>query len=113
MRSRTRNKSGPRTRVRSVKELLGGVLPTLTRVTEQAKNQHFYSAWIASRLPAELASHVCAVHEREGTLVVFAKSAAWSARLRYALAELEPALLAEDRRLTGIELRVLPQGSNG
>jgi hypothetical protein len=48
------------------------------------------------------------VIEREGTLVIFSASAAWSARLRYALMELEPQIRAEFPALTAISVRVRP-----
>jgi hypothetical protein len=50
------------------------------------------------------------VHEREGVLVVFAESAVWSARLRFALLDLEPALRQEHPRITATQVRVLPRG---
>ena len=86
--------------------------PALTRVTEKAEQQVFWSAWLAAHLPAQLHGRISGITEREGTVVVFAESAAWSARLRYALLELE------DSRARGgagvdrvLEVRVLPRSS--
>jgi hypothetical protein len=42
--------------------------------------------------------------------VIFAESAPWSARLRYAVLELEAAIRAADPELTDIAVRVLPRG---
>jgi hypothetical protein len=48
--------------------------------------------------------------QRDRQLVIYAQSAPWSARLRYALLELEPAIRAADPELTDIAVRVLPRG---
>ncbi len=62
-----------------------------------------------SRLAPEIGPRISGIHERDGVLVVFAESAAWSARLRFALQELESALRHEHPRITGTEVRVLPR----
>ena len=108
-----RSRAGPKSRsgpsVHSVKELLSRYAPALTRVTEKAEKQDFWSAWLGSQLPAELARKISGVTEREGTVVVFAESAAWSARLRFALLELETAARAAAPGFVGLEVRVLPR----
>jgi hypothetical protein len=93
----------------SVKELLARRSPALTRVTAQASRQNFWSCWLATHLPPELRTRVSGITEREGTLVIFAASAAWSARLRYAVLELEREIRAVQPALTAIEVRVLPR----
>ena len=93
----------------SVKELLARRIPTLTRVTAQAARQNFWNGWLSTHLPAEIRTKVTGVTEREGTLVIFAENAAWSARLRYAILELEREIRAADPALTDIEVRVLPR----
>jgi hypothetical protein len=92
----------------SVKELLARAAPALRRVTEQAARQSFGREWLATHLPPALHAHVSGVAERDGTLVVFAASAAWSARLRYALIELEADIRAAAPELCAIKVRVLP-----
>jgi hypothetical protein len=94
----------------SVKELLARAAPALRRVTQQAARQSFWSEWLAAHLPAELYKHVSGVAERDGTLVIFVASAAFSARLRYALPELEGQLRAAAPELTTVKVRVLPRG---
>ena len=112
-RASVRSRAGARSRsaasVHSVKDLLSRFAPALTRVTEKAEKQDFWSGWLASQLPAELSSRISGVTEREGTVVVFAESAAWSARLRFALLELEPAARAAAPGFAGLEVRVLPR----
>jgi hypothetical protein len=95
--------------VHSVKELLARRVPVLTRVTAQASRQNFWNGWLSTHLPPEIRSKVTGVTEREGTLVIFAETAAWSARLRYAVLELEREIRAADPALTNIEVRVLPR----
>jgi hypothetical protein len=105
MRSRAGLKS---TRAHSVKDLLTRSVPHLTRVTEGAERGEFWRIWLSEHLPAELGQHVSGAAEREATLTVFADSSAWSARLRFALAELEPEILAAGS-LAQVRVRVLPR----
>jgi predicted nucleic acid-binding Zn ribbon protein len=109
MRTRAGIKSNVWTPPRSVKELLGRRFPTLTRLTGEAAQQEEWSAWLEAHLPPEIAARLSGVHERDGVLVVFAESAAWSARLRFALQELEPALRQGHPRVTATQVRVLPR----
>jgi len=93
----------------SVKDLLARNLPGLTRVTAQAARQNFWNCWLSERLPAQLRAKVSGIAERGGTLVIFAETAAWSARLRFAVLELEREIRSADPDLTDIEVRVLPR----
>jgi hypothetical protein len=106
MRTRARPESA---RTHSVKDLLARVVPTLTRVTEAVSRQNYWHKWLSEHLPAEIHARISGVTEQHGMLVVFAESSAWSARLRYAILELEPAIRAAAPELTGIEVRVLPR----
>jgi hypothetical protein len=106
MRSRTGLTSAS---THSVKELLARRVPTLTRVTAQASRQNFWNCWLSTHLPPELRTRVSGVAERDGSLVIFAETAAWSARLRYAILELERPIRAADPALIDIEVRVLPR----
>jgi hypothetical protein len=93
----------------SVKDLLARHGPQLQRLTDQAALQQRWREWLMEVLPAELGARVSGVIERAGTLVVFAESAAWSTRLRYALLELEGPLRAAHPQVESIEVRVLPR----
>jgi hypothetical protein len=106
MRSRARREPAP---THSVKDLLARVVPGLTRVTEQASRQNHWLNWLSQHLPAEIHMRISGVTEQRGILVVFAESPAWSARLRYAVLELEPQIRAAEPALTHIEVRVLPR----
>jgi hypothetical protein len=93
----------------SVKDVLGRLSPTLTRVTDQAVRQRAWREWLAAHLPEDLASRVSGIVEREGTLVLFAESAAWCARLRYAVQEVEAPLRGAHPGIGEIKVRVLPK----
>jgi hypothetical protein len=97
-------------RPHSVKDLLARRAPILTRVTAAAARASFWSEWLSKRLPAETGARISGVIEREDTLVIFAESAAWSARLRFDLQELEREILSAARGVTGVEVRVRPRG---
>jgi hypothetical protein len=97
-------------RLHSVKDLLTKKSALLTQLTQHATRQNHWEKWLASHLPAQLSKHVCGVREQGDTLVVFAASAAWSARLRYVIAELEPEMRASNAALASVEVRVLPRG---
>lgn len=106
MRSRARREPAP---THSVKDLLARVVPSLTRVTEQVSRQNHWLSWLSQHLPGEIHARVSGVTEQRGILVVFAESSAWSARLRYAVLELEAQIRAAAPELTSIQVRVLPR----
>lgn len=94
----------------SVKALLEG-LPglTLRRISTQADRQLKWRAWLESHLPDTAFSHVSGVVERSGTLVVMTDSAAWSARIRYCVADLEELLKKENPEVKEVVVKVLPE----
>jgi hypothetical protein len=67
-----------------------------------------WRAFLDSRLPEGLAEHIAGVGCHPPELVVYAGSSAWSARLRYALAELEGAIRERNPALQKIVVRVRP-----
>jgi hypothetical protein len=94
----------------SVKALLGARGgPALVRVTEQAARQREWRKWLENKLSAEVVAHLSGVVERDDTLVVFTESAAWSARARYAVAEIEPLIRKEHKGIRRVEVRVMPR----
>jgi hypothetical protein len=106
MRSRTRPAAPP---AHSVKELLGRGPLALKRVTDHLIRAHDWHSWLTARLPGALALHISGISAQAGTLVVFATSAAWCARLRYAVLELEAEIRGAAPELKAIEVRVLPR----
>jgi hypothetical protein len=92
----------------SVKDLLAGHTPALQRLSEQAARQELWRAWLDEHLQEEARVHISGIVERHDTLVIFARSAAWSARVRFAVAEIEDALKSAHPTIARVEVRVLP-----
>ena len=112
-RGRSRNpllvtQRGPQ-RADSVKDVLARLSPSLTRVTDQAARQATWRDWIQSHLPKEITGKISGIVERDGIVVLFAESAAWSARLRYAMQEIESELRRAHPTITEVKVRVLPR----
>ena len=95
-------------RADSVKDLLARTAAVLTRLTDQAARQAFWRSWLEAHLPGEIVQRLSGVVQRQGTLVIFAESSAWSARLRYAIQEIEPQIRACVPEIAQITVRVLP-----
>ncbi len=93
----------------SVKDVLARLSPTLTRVTDQAARQATWKDWLGIHLPKDISSRMSGIVEREGTLVLFAESAAWAARLRYAVQEIAAPLREAHPNIMSIKVRVLPR----
>ena len=86
--------------------------PALSYLTRAIPIQQSWAEWLRTVLPVELAPHLVSVVPGTGArgareLVVFADSAAWSTRLRYALVGIEAQIRARDATLGRISVRVL------
>ena len=97
----------------SVKDLLNRALPVLSQAAHQGTRQAFWRPWLEARLPPGLPPKITGITERGATLVVFADSPAWSARLRYALQELAPQIREAQPAIREITVRVLPRETSG
>ncbi len=97
-------------RADSVKSLLARATPVLASIADQAARQRRWRAWLDGRIAEPRRAHISGIVEREGTLVVYAESAGWGVRLRYAVAELEPELRREYPQVSRVLVRVLPAG---
>ena len=95
----------------SVKDLLARAVPVLSQAADQSARQAFWRPWLEARLPPELPPRITGITERDGHLVVFADSPAWSARLRYALQELAPRIRDAQPDIKEVTVRVLPRPS--
>jgi hypothetical protein len=82
---------------------------TLSRVAEQRQAQEDWRAWLKNRLSADLDAHVTGAVEREGKLTVFADSAAWSARLRFAVVEIDAQIRERDAAISKVIVKVMPR----
>ena len=87
--------------------------PALTGLASRIPEQQAWCDWLRSQLPAELAAHVVNVVPkavdaagRATELIVLADSPAWSARLRYALAALQPSIRSRDAAVQRTRVRV-------
>jgi len=86
--------------------------PALQALKTARARQDSWRDWLEGRLPAELTQYITQVSASNGALVISAATAAWVARLRYAIAELEPQIRQHDAGIRRIRVRVLPAGSS-
>ena len=95
----------------SVKALLGRISRNVVApVAEQRQAQEGWREWLKNKLPAHIETRVTGVVEREGTLTVFAETAAWSARLRLEIAELETQIRERNSQIEKLVVKVMPRG---
>jgi hypothetical protein len=73
--------------------------------------QQDWLAWLRAELPEELRAAPVNVIPKGSELVVLAASAAWSSRLRYALAAMEAGIRAREPLISKVSVRVAPPGS--
>ena len=93
----------------SVKDLLARANPVLAGIARRAREQQGIEAWVRERLPEELTGRVTEVLEKEGELTVFAESAAWAGRLRFAVEDLKVDLAANHPQVREVRVRVMPR----
>ncbi len=87
--------------------------PALKRLADGLPAQQSWTEWLRAAVPAELSPHIVnvvpkALNDPVGTteLVVSADSAGWCARLRFAVAALEPEISARDAAVQRTRVRV-------
>ncbi len=95
----------------SVKELLQRSTPVLAGLQREALRQGDWLQWVQRELPDDLGTHVTGVTEQAGALVIFAESAAWSVRLRYAAPQLLIAMNQQQANIVDVKIRVVPRGT--
>jgi hypothetical protein len=78
----------------------------LHRITTDLALQQSWADWLRASVAAELADHIVSVVPHNAELVVFADTAAWGARLRYALAALQSDIAARDSAISHASVRV-------
>jgi hypothetical protein len=112
--NRRRRRLGPATvsnrhKADSVKALLGNPSQSpIAGLTAQAERHARITEWLEKQLPRALAVRITGVVERQDTLVIFTESAVWSARVRYAVAEIEPVLRQAFPQFSVVSVRVMP-----
>jgi hypothetical protein len=109
-----RNKSAfgrPRARLRGPAQSLDSIMKKqgwLPGLERELGAQRQWLAWLTEALPAELRGQLVYAVQRGPELTVLAASAAWSARIRFALAELEPRIRAHQPDIVKVTVRVAP-----
>ncbi len=92
---------------RSINDLLVR-RPLLSRLAANAASQQSWTQWLCERLPADLGPHVVNVIPKGAELVILVDSAAWSTRVRYALAAVGSAWVERDPAIVRTRVRVAP-----
>src|SRR5579863_2428525 len=90
---------------RSVSELLMSG-SALRRIAACIPRQQSWADWLRGMVGSELAGHIVNAVPNNGLLLVFADSAAWGTRLRYALAGLQAGISGRDASITRASVRV-------
>ncbi|MGH8141602.1 MAG: DciA family protein [Steroidobacteraceae bacterium] len=91
----------------------------LSQLAHNAPIRQSWAEWLRGLVPAELAPHLVGVRPKSGAraagvvaeLVVFADSAAWSTRLRYALVAMQPQIDAHAGAPVRISVRILMESA--
>ena len=91
-----------------IKDLLDKSGLTGRAIGHFVARQQSWEAFFAPRLPAALMGEISHFVEKDGVLTVYVSSAAWSARLKFALAECWTAVLAERPTLQRWVVKVQP-----
>ncbi len=94
----------------NVKDLIQSTTLLRNAAAQFYDAQRQWQDFLASRLDAALFARIAGIGAAPRRLTIYAESSAWSARLRYALADLEPAIRARDPSITCVEVRVRPAG---
>ena len=108
---RDKQSARPGSRPKTVGDLLSARLPTLV---ERARKEPQASEWqvaVMNALGPDLAVKVNRCILEGGRLTVVAESSAWAARMRFALADLEPTLRTLLPDFRELQVRVRP-GAN-
>ncbi|MGH8226484.1 MAG: hypothetical protein ACREU3_01050 [Steroidobacteraceae bacterium] len=84
----------------------------LGSIADQASRQLVWRRWLGERLTEELLAKITGIVEARSELVLFAESASWGARLRYALADLHAELAGAQPPIERVRVRVLPRRSS-
>lgn len=78
----------------------------LRRIAASIPLQQSWAEWLRARVAGELAGHIVNAVPNNGQLVVFADSAVWGTRLRYALAAMQADIAGRDATISRASVRV-------
>jgi hypothetical protein len=93
--------------ITGIGELLARQPLMRARAAQTAEQQPFFE-WLRGSLPSELAIHVVGLEKRSRDLVLSVDGAAWSARIRYALAALQSEIQQRHPDIERVQVRVRP-----
>jgi hypothetical protein len=102
---------GPGARLRRPAQRLDSIMKKqgwLQDLERKLGAQRQWLDWLTETLPAELGGQLVYAVQKGPELTVLTTSAAWSARVRFALAELEPQIHARQPDIVKITVRVAP-----
>jgi len=94
---------------RKVGDLISARLPTLVEGALAPPKPSEWQVAVLNALGADLANKVNRCSLDSGRITVVAESSAWAARMRFALAEIEPALKALVPGYRELNVRVRPK----
>jgi hypothetical protein len=84
---------------------------SLRRIAATIPMQQSWAEWLRGMVGLELAGHIVNAVPNNGQLVVFADSAAWGTRLRYALAGMLVDIAQRDATISRASVRVQRQAT--
>jgi predicted nucleic acid-binding Zn ribbon protein len=94
---------------RTVRDLISARLPALAQRALSAPETSEWHVTVMSALGPDLANKVNGITLNNGRISVIADSSAWASRIRFVLAEVEPALRAATPDFRELVVRVRPR----
>lgn len=104
--------AGPRQAPKQINQLLSRNKVLGAAFARQTTTQTSFESFFSGKLDPGLSRAVSHYVEQGGKLTVFVSSAAWSARMRFALAELWPQLQLEHPQLSSWTVRIQPAAAS-
>lgn len=92
----------------NVKDLIKKTKLLGSDVTQFFDAEQDWRDFLATRLDPALLGHVTAIAVKPPRLTIYVESPAWSVRLKYALAEIDPQIRQRDAAITAVQVRVRP-----
>ena len=94
---------------RTVRDLISARLPALAQRALSTPETSEWHVTVMNALGPDLANKVNGITLNSGRITVVAESSAWAARVRFALAEMEPAVRAVTPDFRELVVRVRPK----